>query len=164
MLPNNTSATSAAEARIPQQLILENKTKSGLNWFYWIAALSLVNSVSFLFGASLTFVIGLGATQFVDGLVSALSENLPHQATIVRPIGLAINVFIAGLFALFGYLGRKGFRSFAIIGMILYLLDGILLLLFKDYLGAAFHAWALFGIWGGLKALTELKQLRSVAQ
>jgi hypothetical protein len=31
--------------------------------------------------------------------------------------------------------------------------------LFKDIFGAAFHAWALFGIWGGFKAIKDLEIL-----
>ena len=148
-------------AIIQKKLSLENKIKSGVNWFFWIAGLSMVNTVIYLFGFTLTFVIGLGATQIVDGIMSGLATNLEQGGIVVRLIGLVIDFFIAGIFVLFGILGRKRFRWSIIFGMVLYAIDGVILLLFKDFFGAAFHAWALFGIWGGLKSINELKLLEA---
>jgi len=145
---------------IQRKLILEGKIKAGVNWFFWIAGLSLINTVIFLFGSTLTFVVGLGVTQFVDGFVSAVAEDIDQGGMIVRLIGLGINVLIAGIFALFGILGRKRYLWTIILGMVLYAADGVILLFFKDFLGAGFHAWALFGIWGGLKAIRELEKLQ----
>src|SRR5262245_38242766 len=39
--------------------------RSGAQWFYWIAALSLVNSVLAIAGQDWRFIIGLGITQLV---------------------------------------------------------------------------------------------------
>jgi hypothetical protein len=110
-------------------------------------------------GSTLTFVIGLGATQIVDGFMSALAKDLGQGWSIVRLIGLAIDVCIAGIFILFGVLGRKRYRWSVILGMVLYAIDGVILLLFKDFFGAAFHAWALLGIGGCLKSIKELEIL-----
>ena len=121
----------------------------------------MVNTVIYLFGFTLTFVIGLGATQIVDGIMSGLATNLEQGGIVVRLIGLVIDFFIAGIFVLFGILGRKRFRWSIIFGMVLYAIDGVILVLFKDFFGAAFHAWALFGIWGGLKSINELKLLEA---
>ena len=51
---------------------LEERMKSGANWFYWIAALSLVTSVISLVGGSWGFFVSLGVTQFIDALANAL--------------------------------------------------------------------------------------------
>jgi hypothetical protein len=43
--------------------------------------------------------------------------------------------------------------------MAVYLLDGLLLILFKDYLAIAFHAYALYRMSSGLKLLPILERL-----
>ena len=144
-------------AALQKKLALENRFRNGINWFYWIAGLSIVNTVSYLSGLKISFVIGLGATQFVDGFTGAAVVQFARLATLIRAIGVVIDLVIAGVFVLFGYLGRKRNRGVIIAGVVLYAADAILLVVFKDYLGAAFHAWALLGIWGGLKALDQLR-------
>jgi len=44
--------------------------------------------------------------------------------------------------------------------MALYLLDGLILLAFKDILGAAFHAYVLFRIYSGMKAVPVFQRLQ----
>lgn len=146
-------------AALKKKLALESRFRNGISWFYAIAGLSIVNTVSYLSGATFTFVIGLGATQFVDGFMSAAAKQFVQPATLIRVIGVGVDLVIAGVFVLFGYLGRKRNRGVIIAGMILYAADAILLVLFRDFLGTAFHAWALIGIRGGLKALGQLQAL-----
>jgi hypothetical protein len=43
---------------------------------------------------------------------------------------------------------------------VLYALDGLLFLLVQDWLSLAFHAFALFCIFGGHSALKRLRQLQ----
>lgn len=138
---------------------LENKFRKGIGWFFWIAGLSIVNTISYLSGAKFAFVVGLGATQFVDGLMAGISTQLVESATLIRAIGVAIDLVIAGLFVLFGYLGRKRNRGMIVAGMVLYVADAILLAVFKDFMSVAFHAIALGAIWGGLKALNQMEAL-----
>jgi hypothetical protein len=157
--------TDAAQMALMQRkLVMDSRMRSGLGWFYWIAGLSLVNTAAYLFGTSWTFVAGLGLTQVIDGIMSALVKDMGPDWGILRIIGLGLDVLIAGAFVLIGYVGRKGYRWPVIAGMALYALDGILLLVFRDFFAAAFHGWALFGIWSGLKAMRELKALASPTQ
>ncbi len=151
------TATPDQMAAIQNRLVLERRFKNGVNWFYWIAGLSIVNSVAYLSGLTLAFVIGLGVTQIVDAFMGEVAKEFVQSATVLRVIGLFIDLCLAGVFLLFGYLGRKQYRAAIITGMVLYALDGILLLLFQDYLGGAFHVWALISIWSGLKALGQLQ-------
>jgi hypothetical protein len=46
-----------------------------------------------------------------------------------------------------------------ITGMVLYLLDGLILLPFGDYLGLAFHAYVLYRLYWGLKLVPEYQRL-----
>src|ERR1043165_4184428 len=41
---------------------LDKKIKTGASWFFWIAALSLLNSIFILSGADFGFVLGLSVT------------------------------------------------------------------------------------------------------
>lgn len=54
------------EVKIKERLELETRLNSGAGWFYWIAGLSLLNSIIMLSGSDLYFVIGLGITQIID--------------------------------------------------------------------------------------------------
>lgn len=141
-------------------LALENQVKVGINWFFWIAGLSLLNSIIFFAGGSITFVVGLGATQIIDVFSSALAREINSGAgTLIRVVGFILDFLFAGIFALCGILGRKRFRWAIIIGMVLYALDGLISLAFRDWLGAFFHAFALTGLWRGLKAINDLALL-----
>jgi hypothetical protein len=70
---------------------------------------------------------------------------------------------MVGLFVVFGYLSKKGYHWAFVIGMVIYLLDGLLLLLVSDYLGAAFHAYVLFRLYQGLAASRKLSELKQGA-
>lgn len=141
-------------------LALENQIKSGANWFFVIAGLSALNSIIFFSGGSIIFVVGLGVTQFIDGLVSVLVEEVGIGAgTIFQVIGLGLDCVFAGGFAICGILGRKKLRWAVITGMVLYGLDAILCLAFGDWLSTLFHIFALFGLWKGQKAIAELALL-----
>ena len=44
--------------------------------------------------------------------------------------------------------------------MTLYLIDGMILLPFHDWLGAGFHAWALYRIYNGMQGIPILENVR----
>lgn len=132
---------------------LAARAKNGAGWFYWIAALSVVNSLIFLNGGNWGFFAGLGITQIVDAIVFQLTGD---GFSIIKIIGFAINLVIAGFFLLCGLWANK-FQTWAFVtGMALYLVDGALLLLMGNYLSAAFHAFALVMIFRGLMAARKL--------
>jgi len=128
--------------------------KGGANWFYWIAGLSIVNSLIFLFGGNWSFFAGLGITQIIDVIVDQLTRG--GDFSVIRIIAFVFDLVIAGIFFLCGLWANK-FQTWAFMtGMILYLLDGLLLLLIGAYLPAAFHAFALFMIFRGFLAARKL--------
>jgi hypothetical protein len=142
-----------------RKLTLESKVRNGTNWFFWIGGLSIVNTLVYFFGGTFTFVIGLGATQFVDGFMSALAQDLGPGWNVARLLGLVIDICISGVFFLFGYLGRQRRPWAVIIGIVLYALDGVLLLTFLDFIGAGFHLIALLSIAKSIKAINDLAVL-----
>jgi hypothetical protein len=159
---DNTTAYAADPqqfALAQRKLILDNRIRNGVNWFYWIAGFSLVNTVIYLVGGGLHFVVGLAVTQFIDAIMKDLVQRIGSGSEILQILGLVLDVGIAGIFALLGFFGRKRYGWVVIAGMVFYAIDAVLMLVFQDYLAAAFHAWALWGLWGGWRAIRELAVL-----
>ncbi len=149
---NEQKSNEYRQAAIDYELVAQ--AKGGANWFYWIAGLSLVNSLIFLFGGNWSFFAGLGITQIVDAVVAQGSEI--GGVSLIKIIAFIIDVIIAGIFVLCGLWANK-FKTWAFVaGMIFYLLDGILVLILGAYLPAAFHAFALFMIFRGLSAARQI--------
>ncbi|HYE73630.1 MAG TPA: hypothetical protein VEF04_09865, partial [Blastocatellia bacterium] len=135
---------------------LEAQFKAGSQWFYWVAALSLINSLIAAFGGQWRFFFGLGLTQIVDAIVHEL-----QLGGIGQTLALGFDVLVAGLFALFGYLSGMKMRWAFFVGMGFYVLDAAILLLIGDYLPAAVHAYVLYRMWaavGAAKKLSEMQQ------
>jgi hypothetical protein len=146
------SAISPTSVAVEQKARVLQALKGSASWFAMIAGLSVVNSILAMTGARIQFIFGLGAAQIVD--------SLAHQAgSTGYVLDLIINGIIAGVFVLFWNFARKGQRWAWYLGMALYAVDGLLLLLFKDYLAIAFHAYALYRISSGLKLLPILERL-----
>jgi hypothetical protein len=138
--------------------------RRGANWFFWIAALSLVNSAIIHLGGQTSFLIGLAITQIFDGLAVAGGGQNPNIANLAKAIAIGFDILVAAIVAGFGWLSLKRYTFVFGLGMFLYLLDGLLFLLFQDFLSAGFHAFALFAMWRGLRAYHELNKLqRSLA-
>ncbi|MFQ5602828.1 MAG: hypothetical protein ACE5HS_06125 [bacterium] len=134
---------------------LESQMLSGANWFFWIAGLSLVNSLVFMFGGQVNFIIGMGVTQIIDGIGFELANGMGNSALAFF---FGVNVFIVGFFVLFGYFARLGNRWAFAIGMIVYSLDGLLFLFVQDFVGIGFHGLALFYLFRGVKACGMLHE------
>jgi hypothetical protein len=123
---------------------------AGAKWFYWIAGLSMVNSVAVMSGGNFHFVVGLGVTSVVD----AMARQVGNMGSV---LDVVINGVVSGVFVLFGYFAAKAQKWAFLLGMALYAVDGLLLLGAKDYLGMAFHGYALFAIYRGFTAAQQVQ-------
>ena len=141
---------------IQHRLQLEQRFRSGANWFFWIAGLSLLNSVMLHSGSNWSFIVGLGITQVIDAV--ALNSATGPMATA---IALALDAFVAGFFVLFGVLARKRYIAAFVIGMVLYAADGLLFLMVEDWLSMGFHVLALVFIFRGMLTCRELTRLEA---
>jgi len=132
-----------------------------VQWFYWIAALSFVNSIVGVFGGGVFFVLGLGVSLLVDQLGHHLAGGGAVQSGIYLSFG--INMLVSALFALMGYLAGRGNRAVYILGMALYGLDGAIFLLDFRLFPIAVHGYALYKLLLGYCALSQLKQMKALS-
>ena len=125
--------------------------QSAARWFWWIAGLSLVNTVLFFAGSDTSFVIGLAMTTLAS---AAFADNLPVAVALA---GLTIGFyFFVGLQA-----GRHKLWAFYG-GLVVYVADGILYVLFEDWMSVAFHTLAAFFIVKGIIRVRELARLTPI--
>ncbi len=139
-----------------ERVALESRIRSGANWFFWVAGLSIVNSVIALMDWNWNFLAGLGMTQIIDGITQAIADESNQTA---RVLAIVLNVPVAGLFVIFGLQARKRHNWAFIIGMVLYALDGLIFLLVPDWFGLGFHVFALYCVFQGLRANNQLREL-----
>jgi|SRR5579871_2412591 len=132
------------------RMVAAGRARTGAKWFYWIAALSMVNSMAAMAGGNFHFVVGLGITSVVD----AMAKRVGDAGSV---LDFVINGFVAGVFALLGYFAVKTQKWAFVVGMALYAVDAFLLVSVKDYLGVAFHAYALFAIYKGYQAAQHVQ-------
>ncbi len=137
----------------------EKAYKNASGNFYAIAALSFVNSIISAFGGGFVFVIGLGITQFIDAVAYLLKQDAGGSNFIFTAFALLFDLAACLVFVLFGYFTSKGKNWALTIGMSLYALDAILVLLFKDWIGFAFHVFFLWQIWAAYRVLGYWKKL-----
>jgi hypothetical protein len=126
---------------------------SSTSWFFWIAGLSVINSLISVFGGGVRLIVGLGITSVADALSS-------ESGATVKVLSFVFTLLMAGLIAILGVLARKFFHWAFIVGMVVYALDGLLLLIAPDYLGLGFHAFVLFLLSKGVPASKKLSELK----
>lgn len=119
--------------------------RSAARWFWWIAGLSLVNTVLFYSGSQTTFVIGLAMTTMAS---AAFAGNLPAA------IGLA-GATIA-FYLLIGFYAQQQKLWAFYLGLTVYVLDGLIYVFFQDWMPVAFHALAAYFIFKGIARVRAL--------
>ena len=143
----------------PQYQELAQRYKSGANWFYWIAGLTLVTSIISFGGGEWRFLISLGTTQVIDALAATFSAELGGAPKI---IAMVLDVILAGVFVVFGVLANKKLLWAYILGMVVFVLDGLVSLLVQDLIGVIAHVVVLIFMVPGFLAgrkLVEIEQL-----
>jgi hypothetical protein len=138
---------------------LTQRYRSGANWFYWIAALTIITSLIAFFGGGIRFLISLGLTQFIDAVAAELATQLGGA---VQVVAIVLDLIVTGVFALFGYLANKKMLWAYVVGMVIFLLDGLLALAFKDAISVIAHAVVLFWLFRGFQAGRELISLEKI--
>ncbi|MBI1832296.1 MAG: hypothetical protein HYR84_12705 [Planctomycetes bacterium] len=142
-------------------LELQEQGQRGANWFFWVAGLSVVNSVTLHAGVSGYFVVGLGITLIVDGVAKGIGQQHADFDAGLKTFAIGFAIVAALCVSAFGWFARQGFVGVFAVGMALYLLDGLFFLALDDLMSAAFHVFALFWMWSGLSAFREAHDLES---
>src|SRR6185436_15902650 len=82
-----------------------------------------------------------------------------QTAVIGKIVAFGFSAAMSLVFCGFGWLALKRYQPLFLMGMLLYLLDGLLFLLMGEIMAAAFHAYALYCMWGGFQAYRRLAVL-----
>lgn len=138
---------------------LQQRGWNGANWFFWIAGLSLVNSVILLSGSDTHFVIGLGVTLVADVIAKVAAEHHPEAGTLLKALAFGFDLVVLLGVVLVGWLARNRYQVIYALGMILYLLDGLIYVLVQDWMSFGFHVFALFCMWSGFTSFRQLNAL-----
>ena len=125
--------------------------RGGASWFFFIAALTLVNAVLFFVNANTRFVIGTGITDLANAVGADVITGV--AGTVLAMIFDA--VVIAGFVGL-GLLARRGTSWAFLVGGVVYALDALLLAYYARWLSVVFHALALFYLYRGFQASQQL--------
>jgi hypothetical protein len=142
------------QALVEEKLKLQGRVRSGAGWLFAVAGFSVINSTLVFFNANLHFIVGLGITQIADG-VGKRAGSAGAIAVFI------VSLFMAGLFALFGKFAREENQWAFIAGMVIYGLDGLIFLAFGEMLDLAFHAFAIYCMFQGLRALNALNKVNA---
>lgn len=124
-----------------QHAELSDRFRSGANWFYWIAGLTLVTSVISLMGGGWSFFLSLGITQVIDGFAVYFANSFGEATKVVAVV---LDIFITALFIGIGYLSNKRQLWAFLAGIILFGLDSLLSLVIFNVLGLIVHCVVMF--------------------
>ena len=143
---------------------LTARMRNGGNWFFWIAGLSIVNTVILLAQGDRQYMVGLGVTQFVNGFALAMVKQAPDIGAGAKIAAFVFTLMASSVVGAFAFGAKRGLTWLFALGMGLYLFDGLLLAVFQDWLSAGFHLFALACMFGGLRAARELNALDRAAR
>jgi hypothetical protein len=125
---------------------------SAARWFWWIAGLSLVNTLLIHGGSDTNFVVGLGFTMITD---------VAFQS--IKGVAFAIDAVALIFFFLMGRYAQRGHVWAFVVGGVVYLGDALIYLVFQDFMPLAFHGLALFYIGRGAWVLrASLKEAETL--
>ena len=138
----------APEITTPEILPLQQASapspivQSAARWFWWIAGLSLINTIMSVSGSHTNFVMGLGFTAMSDALFAANPG-----------IGFVMDAMALGFFIFVGFQAKQGKLWAFYVGIAAYVLDALIYLIVQDWMPVAFHALAIYFIFKGVMSL-----------
>ena len=123
----------------------------GADWFFWIAILSLINSLIVFYYQTPNSPLALGITRWLDGTTSGFNASMTTG-------GLVTNILVALVLAIFGLLSRRGNDIAFVVGIFLYVIDAMLVIGLQDFFGFGVHLIALFFLVKGLLASRHVRE------
>ena len=131
-----------------EQQQLERRRRIGARWFYWVAGVSLVNTVVALTGQHWRFIVGLGTTQVANGLAARPGHGWAPA--------ILLDLLLIGGFVFLGYLALQRQHWAFPVGIGVYALDGLIFVAARHWVGLAFHVFVLIMICKGFQAARQL--------
>lgn len=134
------------------RLRVEARMRAGADWFFWIAALALLEAYLGRSGVVTEGAFGLGMTGLVERTAApwtAAAQPMPLLAELVLPL----------FYVLLGLLARRGRRWAFAAGIGVYAVDAALVLLAAALVGLALHLVVLGLLAMGFVAARQLDQL-----
>ncbi|GAB3377090.1 hypothetical protein GCM10027431_32590 [Lysobacter rhizosphaerae] len=149
---NEPAAVEISEPKLflPHETPPSPAVQSAARWFWWIAGLSLINTLLAQSGSETSFVMGLGFTVVSDAV-------LANQ----KVISVVIDAIAIGFFVFVGLQATKGKMWAFYLGILAYALDALIYVLAQDWMPVAFHVLALFFIARGAVSLISSRQKRT---
>jgi len=131
-----------------EQAGFDRTIRNGASWFFWVGALSLINSIIVTFDGDWGFALGLELTY----LIGFASKAWGASSTW---IGMGVNIFLSLMMLGFGVAGwQRKLWPYAI-GMALYAGDFILTFFTMQIISMVIHGLALYFLFTGLRAFLE---------
>ncbi len=141
----------------PQPPKKNSFSSDGPGVFYYIAGISLLNSVLIIFKVG--FYGSLAITTLISGIGLVIAESVnggTMASFIINAIAFLINAVIAGIVAGFGYISGKGHAWAYVVGMIAYTVDALIMLWLGDWIEVLVHLYVLYLLWKGWSALRKI--------
>ena len=138
---------------ISRKTLVENGIKRSGKEFFWIAGLSVLNSVALYFGSNFVIAIGLGITQIFDIVMASI-------VGAGKIIPIFFNLLTVGFFIFLGYKAVQLKRWAFVTGFVLYFLDTLIFIFAKDIIGSVLHIIFLLVILRGIKMFEEYKKIK----
>lgn len=128
-------------------------------WFWWVAGMSLANSIATMSQTHYGMVLGLGITQVLDALFYYGVDGVFEVPSTADRVFHAVAVLgLAGMFVGFGFLARRFVLWAFGVGMAVYAADALVFVVAGDWVAVGFHVFVLLMLWGGLSVLRAMHQ------
>lgn len=127
-------------------------TRRQANWFYFIAFLSFLGSLTFLLNSNLGFTLGAGILKLSSGYITPFVENN-------WLCGFVGNITIALLYAFLAYHSFRFAKWAYISGLTLYFIDTLSVLYLNDWYNSLFHLFVLTMVVRGFIYLLRFERL-----
>jgi|GEM_PF-6528291 len=150
------ASLSASEDESGDTVALAGAARSGAQWLYWIAGLSVLNLVLIAVQSPVSMALGLGITDLVYYFaVGMVEEGGPSSLPM---IAIAIDLVLIALVAGMGWLAVRGNKIVYLLGTVLIILDGLLFIFpLFSIIGLAVHAYAAYAMVMGLLCLWKAR-------
>jgi hypothetical protein len=162
--PDRQAPTSTTDLE-QRRLLLTKIARRGIGWLYWIAGVSVFNTLLYRLwlsrsGARLYFVVGLGATQFVDGFSTGLAKDAgAGSAANYMIAACALDALLVLSYCLAAKSMQRGMRWPLLAALAFYALDTLFLVGSRAWVAILFHGIGLWALGSAYSAIGELSTL-----